>query len=170
MEHGAGIHNSSIGVLAERGEGMVHGWFTVDKYREGESEPYESITVENAYTNTGGALLLDLLAAAGGTAYNAANAYLGVGDSNTAFAASQTNLQASTNKTRVAMDSTYPSRSGQVMSWKATFDGTTANWAWEETGIFNHASAGTMLCRSVSSLGTKGSGTTWTLTYTITVP
>ncbi len=42
------------------------------------------------------------------TYFNNGNAYLGVGDSTTTEAATQTNLQASSNKVRIAMDSTYP--------------------------------------------------------------
>jgi len=150
-----------------------HGIFRVEKYW-GEIEPgktpYEVLESVNGYTNTGGALLLDLLIAAGGTAYNNANAYTGVGDDNTAYAAAQTDLQASTNKLRKAMDATFPSRSGQVVTFKSTYGTSDANWAWQEAAIFNASSGGTMLCRSVSSLGTKTSAGSWVLTYTLTVP
>lgn len=150
-----------------------HGRFRIEKF-EGEfapgKAPYELIEIPNGYTNTGGALLLDLLIAAGGTAFNNANAYLGAGDSNTAFAVGQTDLQAASNKLRKAMDATYPSRSGQVVSFRSTFGTSDANWAWQEVAIFNASSGGTMLARSVSSLGTKTSAGSWVLTYTLTVP
>jgi hypothetical protein len=42
------------------------------------------------------------------TFFNNAQAAIGVGDSSTAAVATHTNVQASTNKLRVAMDSTYP--------------------------------------------------------------
>lgn len=151
-------------------EGMAHGIFRVEKFREGESEPFEVLEFVNAYTNAGGAALLDLLIGAGGTAFNNANAYIGVGDSSTATTAGMTDLQAASNKLRVAMDATYPSRSGQVMTWKATFGSAQANFAWNEIGLFNASSAGTMLARTAQTLGTKASGTVWTATYTITVP
>jgi hypothetical protein len=103
------------------------------------------------------------------TAYNNANAYLGVGDSSTAFDAAQTDLQAATNKLRKGMDATYPTQTTNVLVYKATFGSTEANWEWLEVGLFNAAAAGTMLRRKVVSLGTKASGETWVLTSTITV-
>lgn len=101
------------------------------------------------------------------TAFNAANCYLGVGDSSTAFAVGQTDLQAATNKARELVDSA-PGRSGGVLTFIATFETGDANFAWNEFGIFNAAAAGTMLARKVQSLGTKASGD-WTLTVTETM-
>jgi hypothetical protein len=132
--------------------------------------PLEVYEFENSTTNAGGAILLDLMIGAGGTVFSNANAYLGVGDSTTAFAAAQTDLQASTNKLRVAMDATYPSRSSQVLTFKSTFSTGQANYAWEEAGIFNHASAGTMYCRAVSTIFTKTSAVSAVLTYQVTIP
>lgn len=150
-----------------------HGVFRIEKYHANDIElatPFEVLEFLNGYTNTGGALLLDLLIAAGGTAYNNANSYLGSGDSSTAFAVSQTDLQAATNKVRKAMDSTFPSRSGQVVTFKSTFATGDANWVWNEVAIFNAAAAGTMLARSTGSYGTKTSAASWVLSYTLTVP
>jgi len=103
------------------------------------------------------------------TAYNNANAYLGVGDSTTAFAATQTDLQAATNKLRKAMDATYPQRSANVITYRSTFGGTDANFAWQEFGLFNASSGGTMLNRKVSAQGTKTSGQLWELTMVNTI-
>lgn len=119
-------------------------------------------------------LARDMLADAiiGGSSYtkfNNANAYLGVGDSSTAFAAAQTDLQAATNKHREAMDATYPQRSTNVLTFVATFETADANFAWNEWGIFNAASAGEMLNRVVESLGTKTSAAEWELTVTLTL-
>jgi hypothetical protein len=96
------------------------------------------------------------------------NSRLGVGDSTTAEAASQTDLQAATNKTYVAMNATYPSRSGQVVSFQADFGTAVANYAWQEFITDNGATNRACLNRKVTSLGTKASGT-WTLTETITL-
>jgi hypothetical protein len=101
------------------------------------------------------------------TAFNAANAHLGVGDSSTAFSVGQTDLVAATNKFREAVDSA-PGRAGAVLTFVATFETGDANFAWNEVGIFNASSSGTMLARVVSSLGTKASGD-WTLTVTETL-
>lgn len=103
------------------------------------------------------------------TEFNNTNAYIGVGDSSTAFAAAQTDLQASTNKLRKAMDATYPSRSTNVLTFRSTFATTDANFAWNEWGVFNGSSGGTMLNRKVESLGTKTSAQSWQMTVTITV-
>lgn len=102
------------------------------------------------------------------TAFNNANAYLGVGDSTTAFAAAQTDLQAATNKLRKAMDATYPQRSANVVTLQSTFGSSEANYVWNEFGTFNASSAGTMLQRKVSALGTKASGQTWQFQVVLT--
>jgi hypothetical protein len=103
------------------------------------------------------------------TAFNNANSYIGVGDSSTAFSAAQTDLVAAANKLRKAMDATYPSGGTNVLTFRSTFATSDANWAWNEWGIFNASSAGTMLSRKVESLGTKTSSQTWQFTVTLTV-
>ena len=103
------------------------------------------------------------------TAFNNANAHLGVGDSATAFAATQTDLQAATNKLRKAMEATYPQRSTNVLTFRSLFGTSEANFAWEEWGVFNASSGGTMMSRKVESLGTKTSAQSWQLTTTITI-
>lgn len=122
-----------------------------------------------ALTNAGRDLIANLLVGGGGTPINNANAHLAVGDSSTAFAASQTDLQASTNKIRKAMEATYPQRTDNVITLRSVFGTSEANWAWAEFGIFNAASAGTMVGRKVESLGTKTSAASWQLTVTATV-
>lgn len=109
------------------------------------------------------------------TYFNNGNAYIGVGDSSTAEAATQTDLQAASNKLRKVMDATYPSHSDGVVSgsatitFKVTFATTDANFAWNEWGIFNGSSGGRMLNRKVSSLGTKTSAASWAFTVTLTL-
>lgn len=103
------------------------------------------------------------------TTFANANARLGVGDSTTAFAATQTDLQAATNKLRKAMEATYPTRATNVLTFRSLFATGDANFAWQEWGVFNAASAGTMMSRKVESLGTKTSAQSWQLTTTITI-
>lgn len=103
------------------------------------------------------------------TEFDNTNAHIGVGDSTTAFAAAQTDLQAAANKLRQSMDATYPQRSSNALTFRATFDTADANFAWEEWAVFNAAAAGTMLNRKVESLGTKTSAQVWQLTVTLTV-
>ena len=123
-----------------------------------------------ALTNTGRDLIAKMIVGAGvsGDWFDNTNAHIGVGDSNTAFAASQTNLQAETNKFRKSMESGFPDRADNAIDFKASFGTDEANFAWLEWGVFNHASAGVMLNRKVENLGTK-SGGTWVLTVTLTV-
>lgn len=103
------------------------------------------------------------------TAFNNANSYIGVGDSTTAFAAAQTDLQATTNKFRKAMDATYPQRASNVLTFRSSFANADANFAWQEWGVFNASTGGSMLNRKVESLGTKPSNQSWQFTVTLTV-
>jgi len=105
-----------------------------------------------------------------------ANAFLGVGDSSTAEAATQTELQAATNRFYKAMNATYPSRSSQTSSFQSDFTTAEANYAWAEWAIAAGATTAsgsgfttgtTNLNRKVASLGTKSTGT-WTLTGQVT--
>jgi hypothetical protein len=133
-----------------------------------EIEPYEVRDVEgNILVTAGITALLNLLIAAGGTAFNNANAYLGVGDSATAAAIGNTDLIGA-GKVRAAMVATYPQVSTNTVTFRSDFTGAVANITWAEWGTFNASTAGTMLNRKVEALGTKASGT-WTLTVTITI-
>lgn len=135
--------------------------------------PEELLMVEgNLILNAGITRLLNLGVGLGGTAFDAANAYIGVGDSTTAASASQTDLQASSNKFWRAMAASYPLVSAQTVTWQSSFGSSDANYAWQEWGVSAGASGasgdgfttvGTLLNRKVASLGTKVTGT-WTLT------
>ena len=131
--------------------------------------PHEIIRFSNLSANAGLQLEADLLIAAGGTAFNNANAYIGVGNGTTAVNAGHTDLQGAS-KTRKAMNATFPSRSSQTVTWKADFASGDANYSWEEMAVFNASSAGTMLARGlVSAPFTKTSALAITATYTRTV-
>lgn len=159
----------------------VRGIWTADYY-EGEisaedidaglGKLVDSQVGENLLTNAGIQLMLDLLIGAGGTTFANGNTYIGTGDSNTAAAAGQTDLQAASNKFKRVMDATYPSRSGQTLTFRTTFSTSESNYAIQECGVFNAGAAfgtGTMLNRIASSLGTKTSATTLQLTVTLTI-
>jgi hypothetical protein len=111
------------------------------------------------------------------TYFNNAQAAIGVGDSTTAAAATQTNLQAATNKLRKAMDATYPQHTDATTSgaatitFRSTFATGDANFAWAEWGTFNSATdaTGRMLQRKVEALGTKTSSATWTFTVSLSL-
>lgn len=124
-----------------------------------------------ALTNAFRDYVATLVVGAGGTAFNNANAYIGVGDSTTAHAFTQTDLQGTTNRLRKAMDATYPTNAANVLTFRSTFGTAEANWAWQEWGVFNNPTtgSGTMMNRKVESLGTKTSAQSWQITVTITL-
>lgn len=122
-----------------------------------------------ALTNTGAILLAQSVMNDSATFLNNTNAHLGVGDSSTAFSAAHTDLQASSNKLRKAMEATYPTRSNGALTFRALFSTSQANFAWAEWGVFNASSSGVMFSRKVESLGTKTSAQSWQLTATVTL-
>lgn len=133
----------------------------------------------NLLLNEGIQRLMDMTMIANltGTGWNNANAFVGVGDSSTAEAATQTELQAATNRFYKAMNATFPSRSGQTSSFQSDFGSTEANFVWAEWSVASGAttasgagftSGTTNLNRKVAALGTKSTGT-WTLTGQLTL-
>jgi len=102
------------------------------------------------------------------TFFTNANAHIGVGDNNTAFAVAQTDLVAATNKFRKAMEATFPTISDNALNFKSSYGTDDANFQWREWAVFNAATDGVMLNRKVEDLGTKINGT-WVLTVTLTV-
>lgn len=95
--------------------------------------------------------------------YTNALARCGVGDSNAAVVATQTDLQAVTNKLYKAMNATFPSRSAQTTTFKSDFITGEAEYAWEEYTVDNGATPTKNLLRALNSQGTKMAGVTWTL-------
>ena len=116
---------------------------------------------------TAGINFLAGLTAGSGTPFNAVNARLGVGSGNTAFSASQTDLQGS-GKVRKLMDTGYPISAPPKLTYRATFNQNEANFPWHEWGLFNAATGGVMLNRVVESNGTKQANQTWVLEVEIT--
>lgn len=146
--------------------------------------PEESIEIEgNLLLNEGIQQFEDLTMIAAvlsnqvaGNPWSNANAFLGVGDSATAEAATQTELQAATNRFYKAMNATYPIRASQTVSFQSDFTSAEANWVWAEWSVTAGATVasgagwttGTKnLNRKVAALGTKSTGT-WTLTGQVT--
>lgn len=123
----------------------------------------------NVLLNEGITALLNLLSGAAETAFNNANSYLGVGDSATAAAATQTGLLAASNKLYKAMEATYPQIADQTITWRSVYGSAEANWDWNEfTVASGNSDAADNLNRLVSAQGTKASGQTWTLDLEIT--
>lgn len=159
---------------------------TMHQRESGIVVPYETIEIEGNVLVIGGASVQWQTLIGNGTAtasqaltyFNNGNAAIGVGDSNTAAADTQTDMQAATNKLRKGMDATYPlhtdttgTAGSKSIIFRSTFATTDANWAWLEWGVFNSptAATGRMLNRKQESLGTKTSSATWVLTITLSL-
>ncbi len=154
----------------KRGFSPWHPHYKVEKYNDGKlgREPDEVIEWDgNLMANLGINVMLDLLIGAAGTDFDATNGYLGVGNSSAAAVATQTDLQGASSA-RVIIDA-EASLAAHILTFIATFGSAAGNFAWEEVGIFNASSGGTMLTRSVAALGTKASGATWVLTITLAI-
>jgi hypothetical protein len=93
------------------------------------------------------------------------NAYLGVGSGTTAFAIGQTDLITPLGTPRKVAT---VSRASGVLTFVASWGTSEGNGNWEEVGIFNASSGGTMLARKAESLGPKTSAQVWQLTVTAT--
>lgn len=91
------------------------------------------------------------------TAFNNANARLGVGNSATAFSAAHTGLQGGSTDF-AAMNPSFPARTANVVEYEATFATGDANFAWQEVTVDNGTET---LSRHVESLGTKTSAASW---------
>jgi hypothetical protein len=104
------------------------------------------------------------------TKFDNSHAYIGVGDSNTAAAATQTGLQASSNKLYKGMDASYPTTGTQKATWKSTFDTGEANFDWNEITVANgNSDSAKNLNRKVQAMGTKGSSVSRVATLDITL-
>lgn len=123
--------------------------------------------IKNGITNAGKAQVALLAGDASATPFT----YLEVGTSSTAFAASQTALQAAVTDSGLARAAATVSRVTTtvtndtlqlVKTWTATGSKTI-----EEVGIFNAASAGTMLGRALTGTKSVVNGETLTGTYQV---
>lgn len=137
-----------------------------------ERQPIREQVIEgNLALQEGIVALFNLLTGAAETAFSEANAYLGVGDSSTPAADTQTGLQAATNKLYKAMDTDYPivgAAADKKVTFRATFGSADANYEWNEwTVASGNSDAADNLNRKVASLGTKSSGSSWQLTVEI---
>ena len=146
----------------------------IEAYRDREDEfhrlfaPYEVVEREgNCLLNTGIDGIWDLVTGVSSDYFDNTNAQIGVGDSTTAASASQTDLQAETNKTYKGMETGYPTSTTQKVTFKSSFGSSEANYAWNEW-VVKQSSSAVCLNRKVESLGTKSAGT-WTLEVDITL-
>lgn len=93
--------------------------------------------------------------------------HMEVGTGTTAAAVGDTTLQTAVASSRVTLTSTTVTTNS--VAYVATFPAGTGTGALTEAGIFNAASAGTLLCRTVFSVINKGAADTLGITWTVTV-
>lgn len=171
----------SGGLIKERGIWRFD-WliekFESDEALKGGDRPYDQLYVEgNMLLNNGINRLIDRLIGVSVQAFDATHCRIGVGNSSTAAAAAQTDLQAaagSSNRQFVLVDATYPQRSVQDLVVRATFPAGTGTFTWNEAGIDVGTANGTtivapLLNRKVISAGAKGAGVAWVITGTATI-
>jgi hypothetical protein len=154
---------------------------TADDFRRLKVASYRTTElVGNLITNAGWTRLMNLLTAQGGTqALSATATRIGVGNSNTAEAYTDTDLGASAGSSNRYFQpvSGAGSLGTRTLAFSATFGTSDGNFAWNEFGIdvgtptvsggttvnallFNH--------KAGIAQGTKASGQTWTATATLT--
>ncbi|MFA5378716.1 MAG: hypothetical protein WC455_23390 [Dehalococcoidia bacterium] len=149
-------------------EGLTHRthWHLA-KRRENEPGPYDIIEWDgNLSLNEGLNAIAALICGDGGTPFNNANTYIGIGDSTAVTAAEQVGLQAATNKYWQVMDSSYPTYgTSQQIVFKVTVAAGNASYAWNEYTVGNsNDDSGDNILRNVEAKGTKAVDEEWTLT------
>jgi hypothetical protein len=140
--------------------------------------PYRvSEVVGNLITNAGWTRLMNLLTNQGATqALDATHARIGVGNSNTAEAYTDTDLGAAAGSANrwFQLVSGAGTLGTRTLAFSATFASGDGNFAWNEFGLdFGTASGNTVTAplfnhKAGIAQGTKASGQSWTATATIT--
>src|SRR5215217_1313009 len=172
-----------VGVQAPLQESIKwHAHLTIHKYADDDAyargEHYEITECDgNLLTTAGLGRIATLVNAGTGNLIASLTARVGAGNSNTAAAIGQTDLQAaagSANRWFQTCTVTVPSN---VLTLAATFGTADGNFAWAEWGIdigtptvtSGNTVNAVLFNRKVASNGTKASGQTWNATATITI-
>lgn len=124
----------------------------------------EDRIVKNLTTTAGKGVIADRMKSA--PSLNAMS-HMAVGTTNTAPAVGDTTLAAEVGASRTALTSTNVT--GAVITYVCTFGAGVGTGALVEAGIFNAASVGNMLARTVFSVINKGASDSLTITWTVTV-
>lgn len=168
------IYSSLCKILgvSESGKWCIN--WTVEKFKDRvayeSGTPYETcVAAQNVILDNGANYMLKII---GGideaVPFSNKNAMIGVGKDSTPENANQTKLQDSSAFYK-KVESGYPQVSGRTIVYKATFDTSEANFAWNEFSIVNgDGVGGVALNRKVQPLGTKVTGI-WSLQITISV-
>ena len=95
--------------------------------------------------------------------------HMALGSGTTAAAASQTDLGTTLGSREALTSSTITGSNSEKVVYVATFDAGDATGAVAEAGVFNAATSGDMLCRTVFSVVNKQADDTLSVTWTITL-
>jgi len=123
----------------------------------------DSREIKNLVVTTGKTFIASRMV---GTSANVMG-WMGLGTGTTAAVVGDTALEAAISGSRVAL--TSGTSATNVVTYVASFPAGTGTGAVTEAGVFNAASAGTMLCRTVFSVVNKGAADAMSITWTITV-
>jgi hypothetical protein len=123
----------------------------------------DSREIKNLVVTTGKTFIASRMV---GTSANVMG-WMELGTGTTAAAVGDTALEATISGSRVAL--TSGTSATNVVTYVASFPAGTGTGAVTEAGVFNAASAGTMLCRTVFSVVNKGAADAMSITWTITV-
>ncbi len=140
-----------------------HVKLTVCDAKTGKTIPKDCHEFDNLIVTVGKNLIGDALIAAG----NINMTYCGVGSITQVPAAGDTDLITVIGSRKSITDA---SRSGFVMLFSTFFASGDNNGTWNESGLFNAISSGTMLCRALfSSAFSKTTAKTATVDWSITI-
>lgn len=125
----------------------------------------EEREVPNTVTTAGKTFIASRIA---GTA-SAVMGWMEVGTSSTPAAVGDTALLLPVASSRTALSVSGGTASTNTVQYACTFGPGVGTGALTEAGVFNAASSGTMLCRTVFSVVNKGAADTMTITWTVTI-
>ena len=95
--------------------------------------------------------------------------HMALGSGSAAAAVGNTALGTELASSRIVLTTDGGTVSNATVQYDATWSSSHGAYAIQEAGIFNHASAGTMLARTVFAVINKGTDDTVTISWTITV-
>jgi hypothetical protein len=125
----------------------------------------EEREIKNLVVNTGLAFIISRMA---GTT-KAVMSHMALGSSTTAAAAAQTDLISMLGAREAIDTTTISGTNNEKIVYVSSFEAGDATGAVTEAGIFNAATAGDMLCRTVFPVINKQADDTMAITWTLTL-
>lgn len=148
---------------------------TVRKFDDDGNFIEEIICEGNLVVTAGLERLADLIIGTSSATLDSTRVRLGVGDDATGAVVGDTDLSTTTNQYYQIMEATFPTAVGAVITFKASFGVSDANFTWACWGldvgtptVTSSGTVATLVNRKVNAFGTK-SGGTWELTVTVTL-